>query len=245
MGQFLLAEVAAINRIVVFMRSDIARLFSLCESRVPHPSLVSIALNEFPREWRAVANLWAHKRLASFTSHVIERHAHIIRCVQEGQPVVFDMRLIGNPRFLLQAFLTDAAAELGIPYGAALFEFKVNDSLANVEPGTIFLTRLSVMCADIRAGRVGQKASGKAPMKSVPAITGKVVASLKLNPSKCFALPLFRQALVGDHGFQAEVENGEVHNFVWNVMLPSEGPSEAVLDQAGATLFCQLPDLFS
>jgi hypothetical protein len=244
MGLFILSEVAALNRVLVFIRSELLKLQELCEERQIDDVLLQLSEGIFPISWRAPTNVWTMKRLGSFTSHVIERHAQLVRCIQEGQPIVFDMRLIADPRFLLESYLTDAAIELNIPYETARYEFTVSDGLANIESNSIFLTRTTLISGDIRGGRVSPKVDGKCPLKPIAAITAKVVTKLKGNPSKYFALPMLRQGLVGDHGWTPENQGGDSTNFVWSVTMLSEA-SESALDQAGSTIFCQIPDQFA
>jgi hypothetical protein len=244
MGSFILSEIAILNRILIFVRSEIIRLQNKCEEQTLDDVLLELADSIFPSSWKAPTNLWIMKRLGSFTSHIIERHAQLVRCIQEGQPIVFDMRLIDDPRFLLECFLTDSAIELNVPYETARYEFTVTDGLANIESNSIFLTRTSLICGDIRGGRIAPKIEGKSPLKSIAAITAKVVTKLKSNPNKYFPLPMFKQGLVGDHGYVSTIDGGDSSNFVWSIMMLSE-TTEIMMDQAGSTIFCQVPDQFA
>jgi hypothetical protein len=244
MGLFILSEVATLNRVLVFLRSELLRLQNLCAERQIDYVLLQLSKSAFPLSWRAPTSIWTMRRLGSFTSHIIERHAQLVRCVQEGRPIVFDMRLIADPRFLLQAFLTDAAVELKIPFETARYEFTVSDGLANIEPNCIFLTRTTLMCGDISAGRIGPKADGKCPLKPIPAITANVVTELRGNASTYYGLPMLHHGLVGDHGYVPTNEGGDSANFVWNIAMMAEA-AEDVMDQAGSTIFCQIPDQFA
>jgi hypothetical protein len=243
MGLYLLCEVATLNRVLVFVRAELVRALALCAAGVPDGVVRDLAENRFPPGWRAPTNLWTMRRLATFASHIVERHGHLVRCLQESQPIVFDMRLLARPRLLLQAFLTDAAIELNVPYDSAHYEFTISDGLANIESRSIFLTRTSLFCGSIKDGRIRPKCEAKPPLKPIAAIAAHVITKLKGNPTKYYALPMFQMGIAGDVGAATTVDGADSSNFVWNVVLLADG-TEVALDQSGAALFCQVSDHF-
>jgi hypothetical protein len=243
MGHFFLSEVSALNRLLLFVRVELGRALALCASQTPDDAIRQLAENAFPLCWRPPTGLWTMRRLPTFTTHVVERHGHLVRCLQEAQPIVFDMRLLARPRLLMEAFLTDAAVELNVPYDSAHYEFTVSDGLANIEAHSLFLTRATLFCGSVKDGRIRPKCEGKASLKPIAAITAHVITKLKTNPTKYFAVPMFQMALAGDVDGVTTVDGADSSNFVWNVVMLSDG-TEAALDQAGTAIFCQIPDHF-
>jgi hypothetical protein len=239
-GLFLLSEVAILNDILQYIREDVELLESNCNKRIADSVVIHISQNQFPEKWRIRTKLWTLRKLSSFTAHIIERHAQLMRCVQEGSPVVFDMRLVENPRFLLEAFLTDTTTEMNVGVGHGHYEFAIFDSIADIEPHCLFLTRTSLACCDVSDGSLTLKGESKTgPVKVVASVTAKVVAKTKAH-LKCFGLPFFKQGLVGTQA-DGRVTDGRSDNFIWEIELPVEG-NEMAFDLTGAAMFCRITD---
>jgi hypothetical protein len=239
-GLFVLLEVAILNDILQYIREEVELLEMNCSKRIVDSVVIHISQNQFPEKWRARTQLWTLRKLSSFTAHIIERHAQLVRCAQEGSPVVFDMRLVENPRFLLEAFLTDAAMEMNIGAGQGHYEFAISDSTADIEPHCLFLTRTSLACCDVTDGSLTLKREPTTgPVKIVTSLTAKVVTRTRTY-AQSFGLPFFKQGLVGTQA-DGTATDGSSDNFIWEIILPIDG-NEMAFDLAGAAMFCRITD---
>jgi hypothetical protein len=129
-------------------------------------------------------------RLTSWTAHLGEPHSQLLQSIQESQPIVFEMRLIADPRCLLDAFLTTAIIDLNALYESVPFEFRVSDRLENIESNLISLAKTLLICGGF-GGADRPECHGRSLLKSLALSTGKIVTKLKSTPMQCLSLPMF------------------------------------------------------
>jgi hypothetical protein len=241
-GHFLLSEVSILNDILRFVRTEVAALEFHVEKQKTGEVAAAIWKDRLPKKWSRATGIIATK-LTTFTSHIVERHAQLIRCMQEDGPVVFDMRVLENPRRLLEAFLNDVSMEMSVPFDTAKFEFSVVEGMANIEAHALYLTRAIIASGDIKARTVTTKLDKSAPpVRTISSIQAKVVTRVNTK-AKVAPIPMFKQAFIGTEGDGGEmpVVHGESANLVWTVTLQCDG-TESGFDLGGTALFCRVPD---
>jgi hypothetical protein len=162
-------------------------------------------------------------------------------------PVVFDMRLLENPRFLLTAYLADNAIETNRSFDSVQYDFLGSEEIS-IEPGALFLTRLAIIAGSAKGGVVSiRRDPDDQPSMVISSLVAKVVPKGKGN-NKASPIPLYRQAFLSAIGGKTEQEvataNGDSDNFVCNIMMPVDC-SESALLQAGTRFVCRLPQQLS
>jgi hypothetical protein len=242
MGLFISLEIDALNNILRFTHGELARFLSDARSSHFSEDAIKFAQGEIPRIWITTTGLYTCRTTTQYSSHIIERHSQLVRLSKEPSPVIFDMRLVEHPKLLLEAFLTDNAIETNRSIDALQYDFSSGDGIA-IEPGALFLTRVTITCAEVKTGVVCLKKEPDAsPARSVSALIAKIVPKGKGNSKGC-PLPLYRQAIVsaimGEAPELKNTANGESENFVWTVNLPADS-AEARLTQAGVMFFCRM-----
>jgi hypothetical protein len=243
MGLFISLEVKALNDILVFTLGELDRF--LTESTVGRISEDAILFSqgELPPKWRSVTQLWLFRAVNQYSTHIIERHAQLVRILQEISPVVFDMRLVENPRFLLEAYLADNAVETNRSFDSLQYEF-IGTEGVTIEAGALFLTRLTIIAGDLRSGVVSVNRNiDDPPATIVSALVAKLVPKGK-GDSTAAPVPLYREGFVSGLGGRKEQEvttsKGDSDNFVCNIMLPLDS-AESTLLQAGTRFVCRIP----
>ena len=237
MGLYLLSEIEAINSILAYLREDVERIADEIQRSDLSEKARQFAAGEVPTEWKNQTRIRTFSTLHAFSSHIVERHGQLTRCVQEQRPSTFDARLLENPRRLLQAFLTEAAIEMKLPNDALCYQFQMA-SAAGGDSRTLCLTNLVMMAGNITVS--GLEPAPCSSITPVSALRAKVVQA-SAGPGKTFPVPLYHQAHLVSDEITTPVHNGQSDNFVCSVTLPTSD-SEDVLLEAGTTMFCRIPE---
>ncbi|OHT05712.1 Dynein heavy chain family protein [Tritrichomonas foetus] len=248
LGIYLITETEKLNEILFFVKSELNRFTYEFMKRISSENGLEFASGHVPKEWAKRTNIWNFTSVNSFASHIIERHAQLMRCLQEGSPVVFDMRLLEYPNLLLQSFILSCALDEGQPVDTLSYQFTIIEGTPNIEAKTLFLTRLFLANGEFKDGNLVINApQDTPPFKQISALVAKVVRSSS-KQAKCYSVPMFKDAILSSMAERIDnsicrIENGESKNFVWNVNLPTEVP-EIDLQQYGTTIFCRMPEQF-
>ena len=237
MGLYLLSEIEAINSILAYLREDVERIADEIHRSDLSERARQFAAGEVPSEWKNQTRIRTFSSLHAFSSHIVERHGQLTRCVQEQRPSTFDARLLENPRRLLDAFLTEAAIEMKLPNDALCYQFQMA-SAAGGDSRTLCLTNLVMMAGTVTVG--GLEPAPCSSITPVSALRAKVVQASPAT-GNTFPVPLYHQAHLVSDEITTPVHNGQSDNFVCSVTLPTSD-SEDVLLEAGTTMFCRIPE---
>lgn len=245
-GLFLLAEVESLNSLLFYMRDEFELMIAELETGKRSQTLLEFAMGEMPRAWRHRSRQWCFTTVNGFSSYIVERHAHLTRCLQDAAPLVFDVRFIENPRAILQAYLVERAIEMHLPVGRVSYEFEFTDGEPEAVPNALMLTRMRLAYAGVESGLLTPAVDPKkSPFRPAPTIMAKVVETVQtLDEKRTFPVPMYRQALVRSMDYDPQersVHNGQSNNFVWNIKLRTEHQPK-LFQESGTALYCSVPD---
>jgi hypothetical protein len=244
MSFFMRAEIEALNAILTFTRSALAGMLADADRNCFTEASVEFAQGKFPMSWRRPTGLWHLVSTNHFSSHLIERHSQLMRCVQEVDPVVFDVRLLENPAYLFEAFITDCALAANRAREQMEFEFKAAEGAPEVEGSSLFLTRTVIVGASLKGGQLSLTNDNLSPPgQAISSFVAKVVA-VKPNAEKLPVIPMYRQAIapifVADAVELRHLDHGCTPNFVLNVPIATE-LTQTEIEMAGVGIYCQMP----
>lgn len=235
LGVYIFSEVEALNEIIGYLGDEVDKSLTALRSGIHSDKLRQLSQDEVPEEWKERTRIKCFTSLHSFSSHVAERHAQLTRCLQEERVSTFDMRLLENPRRLLQAYIGAVACDMKKPTESLCYQFSIGGS---GDSSSLCLTNLVMMAGSIDGGSV--RPSGAFNVTPIKSLVAKVVPRQE-NTANTFNVPLYRQAALISDLARTPVHNGESDNFVYGVTLPTSSSEDALLE-AGTAMFCRIPE---
>lgn len=145
------------------------------------------------------------------------------------------MRLLENPRRLLQAYLAAVACDMKQPTDSLCYQFSIGGS---GDSSSLCLANLVMMAGSIDGGSV--RPSGTFNVTPIKSVVAKVVPRQE-NTANTFNVPLYRQAALISDLARTPVHNGESDNFVSGITLPTSSSEDALLER-GTAMFCRIPE---
>ena len=247
MGLYLASEVERLNLIINYIKNELLILSKQYKKGVVSPNGYDFANGNVPKQWAQQTFIINFVSLNAFTSHIIERHAQLMRCLQEVNPAVYDMRLLEYPDQLLKSFLIHCAVEDNLHPDTLTYQFSIVDGTPPSDPRSLFLTRLHLANGNYVDDKLTiDRDPNKPPFTQLTAVVAKVVNKSSKRP-KTFAVPMFKNALISSMDFHDSalsfIQEGESNNFVYDVKLPTDLP-ENELAQFGTMIFCRMPEQF-
>jgi hypothetical protein len=239
---FLLHEIEAFNHVLAYVKCALRRI----GDHVNSAEAVEFARGEIPRVWRVATRLWTLRNIEALESHLARRHSQILRLLAD--PTDFsDVRLLDDPRFMLQCYRVQGALSMGEEVD---YVFRIEDNITPPTENQVSLVGVTLLCGELEHeggfGVVRVTDPKTVLLSRIGCLVGEIVpmSQGRRTEEPQAKIPLFRQMLTWAMEFdqsEARIVDGQSVNLVWMVELPvTMGSDELLLN--GTCLYCQMTD---
>jgi hypothetical protein len=243
-GRFLLSEIESFNEFLAFLKRELSRFRTEWASR----DALTFAEGQIPRRWRRASGLWTTRNIEALESYLIARQSQVRKWLTQGKPTDCDMRLVDDPRFMLESFHVHCALHLG---EEVTYNFRIVEEHPEVQDNTLYLTGIRLVAGEVVSDPEGSLVMvndpmNRSPVRTVMWLVCRIVTLKEAGDGSkgVISLPLYKRmitkAMDMDYG-EAKIVDGQSSNLVWMIDVPTSCTRTEVLLN-GTCMFCQMTD---